>query len=110
MLPKQHATKGFMSNPYHSADWNISSSQVRFQANSVSSPTRSSALFSILTLPRHDPDQILSLDNNEDIHLDAQLHPFFRDQVLCIFFFLSPPLFSLSFFSFPFFPLTPFLF
>ena len=92
MLPKQDTLKGFLSDPYDPAIWNISPSDIRFEANFLNTPSRTSALFALLTLPGHANWEILTVDNQEEVHLEAGLHPFYRDQILCIFF--SPPLYS----------------
>ena len=58
----------------------------------MNTPARSSALFALLTLPGHANWEILTFDNQEEVHLEAGLHPFYRDQILCIFSSFSPTL------------------
>ena len=87
LLPASRCIKGILEDPYDEAHWHPSPSAVRFEANTLYSPKRASALFSLLTLPRDSTEEILSEDDQNRIHVDANVNPFFRDQLTCNYFF-----------------------
>ena len=86
LLPAARCVKGILADPYDETLWHPSPSEVRFEANSLHSPKRASALFSLLTLPRDTTDEILSEDDYSQIHIDSRVNPFFRDQITCNYF------------------------